>query len=300
VKDTFKGYDFHLSRHPWRGMELSYVDTLGSQGQAKPAIVLLHGNPTWSYLYRKMIAPLADRFRVIAPDLLGFGLSTKPRDPANLSFESHVASILDLLAALEIQDSTLVGQDWGGPILSAAAASGELAPAGLVLMNTYLPGQPLSFGAYSLAFHRRWSPILVQNFDFLRRVAFRFGFRHRPEPAVLAAYRHPHNVPATRNAILSLLQSVPTRADSPGREFLKRVDTYLRTTRVPKLLIFSGRDPIFSSRRARHLAQDLPAAQFEMLPGAGHFLQEDAGPEVAALILRWADELEPWEPALDH
>src|SRR5713101_638920 len=105
------GYPFRPHYLEWQGLRMHYLDV----GSGRP-ILLLHGEPTWSYLYRKMIPPLASRFRVIAPDYLGFGRSDKPLRIEDYTYDLHTRAITFLVTALDLRDITVVVQDWGGPI----------------------------------------------------------------------------------------------------------------------------------------------------------------------------------------
>ena len=241
-RTVFPDYPFVSHWFPWQDQRLHYLD---EGPRTEPTVVLLHGNPTWSFLYRKVIPPLAARYRVLAPDLMGFGLSSKPADVSAHSFAGHVDAVEALLDAHAGERVVLVGHDWGGPIISACGARRPDRVAGLVLMNTYLPGYPLGFWWLQVLFGKPWTRLLVQRLDGFRRLAFRRGFRHRLDADVRRAYDHPHSDPAARAGILAFPGFIPRDPDAHEAADLAAVDHWIETSTAPKLFLYSDRDPVF-------------------------------------------------------
>ena len=177
------------------GIRLHYVD----EGSGPP-ILLVHGQPTWSYLYRKMIQPLvAAGYRCIAPDLMGFGLSDKPIDESAYTLRRHVELVTGLVDHLQIQGVTIVGQDWGGPIGLRYAIDHQDNVRSLVILNTLVrtTAVPLLF---TLVFRNGgFSSFLIRKLDLFRKIAFRRGwpFRRPLEAGVLEQYRMPHPTAAS-------------------------------------------------------------------------------------------------------
>jgi haloalkane dehalogenase len=272
-------------RRLFRGGEhaLHFIDA--GQGSA---VLLLHGNPTWSFLWRKVIPPLVQAgCRVIAPDLVGLGLSDKPRDPKLHTPEFHAGQISRLLEALELQRLLIVGQDWGGPILGLVAARRPELVTGAVFANTSLmaprQARPLS------AFHRLAYTPLLSDLAF-RVLGFPFPILDRVQgdprsigPAEKRAYRYPMRRFRDRVAPLALARMVPPSLEHPSVPALREVEAWAASYRGPVSLVWGIRDPILG-RGLKAMRRLLPAAQV-LETTAGHFLQEEVPAEVASAVL---------------
>jgi haloalkane dehalogenase len=261
------------------GLRMHYVD----EGDGDP-VLLLHGEPTWSYLYRKLIPPLAEVARVVAPDYFGFGRSDKPVDRDWYSFDGHYASIERLAEQLDLRDLTVVVQDWGGPIGLRLAVERPERVARLVIMNT-------GVGA-GRAPSEEW----LRFREFVRRVGTDLQPGQlvkitcvTPMPdEVVAAYDAPFPTPESKTGPLMFPELVPTEIDHPSTARMLEVREALTRWKKPALVLFSDSDPIFSPRAGERLAERIPGAQpAETVAGAGHFLQEDKGEELGERIARW-------------
>ncbi|MDX6483131.1 MAG: haloalkane dehalogenase [Gaiellaceae bacterium] len=273
------GYPFAPRYLDQDGLRMHYVD----EGTGSP-ILLLHGEPTWSYLYRKTIPPLLDIGRVVAPDNFGFGRSDKPVERDWYMFDRHTASIERLVDELDLRDATVVVQDWGGPIGCRLAVERPDRIARLVILNTGLySGRPPS---------DEW----LRFREFVRRV----GTELRPgqlvritcvtelSDDVVAAYDAPHPTPKSLTGPLMFPELVPTEPEHPSAAAMLAVREALRTWQGRALVFFSDSDPIFSPAVAERIAQLIPNAELQPpVAGAGHFLQEDAGEEVGVRIAAW-------------
>ena len=246
-------------------------------------MLLLHGEPTWSYLYRKVIRELTGA-RAIAPDYLGFGRSDKPLDRAAYTYDLHYGSIRRLVEELDLRDLTVVVQDWGGPIGLRLAVEHPVRVARLVVMNTGIGGgQPPS--AEWLRFR-----------EFVRRLGselvpgrlVRISCVQPLSEDVEAAYSAPWPTPESKAGVLAFPELVPAEPEHPNTAPMLRVREALTRWEKPALVLFSDSDPIFSPRAAERLAAHIPGAIGpEIVEGAGHFLQEDKGAEVGARIARF-------------
>nr|WP_228531124.1 MULTISPECIES: alpha/beta fold hydrolase [Myxococcaceae] len=282
-------YPFHPRRVPLpSGAYLSCVD----EGAGRP-VLLLHGNPTWSFLYRKVIAALqrgqGASLRAVAPDLLGLGLSDKPRALRAHSLQGHGEALLALVEALDLRDVVLVVQDWGGPIGAWMAAHAGGRVTGLVVMNTSLLA-PVSFRA--TAFHRFARVPLLSDLAF-RVAGFPLGVlgRTQADPRsisgdVARAYRWPLRRMRDRAAPLALARMVPSHAGHPSLPALREGEAWARAFRGPVELVWGLQDPILGRALRRH-REALPHARVTELR-AGHFLQEECPEEIAAAIRRVA------------
>ena len=261
------------------GLRLHYVD----EGRGDP-ILLLHGEPTWSFLYRKMIPVLAAGSRVIAPDYFGFGRSDKPVDPDFYTYDRHAESIGRLVEALDLSNLCVVMQDWGGPIGMRLAAEHSERVSRLVIMNTGVePGRPPSDA---------W--LLFR--DFMRRVGARVsagrmirnGCVTPLSDQVVAGYDAPFPVPESKTGMLRFPDLVPISPDHPSTPAMRRVRDAMARWERPTLVLLSDSDPIFPPEAGARIAQLIPGAlPAETIPGAGHFLQEDQGELIAERIVRF-------------
>jgi haloalkane dehalogenase len=272
------GYGFEPRYLEQGALRMHYLD----EGEGDP-LLLLHGEPTWSFLYRKMIPTLARGARCIAPDYFGFGRSDKPTDPAWYSYDRHVASIARLVGALDLQRVTLVLQDWGGPIGFRLAVEHPGRVARLVVLNTGIgaraPGEAwLRFQA----FMRRVGTEIVAG------QLVRLSLVQPTSDEVIAGYDAPFPVPESRVGVVRFPELVATSADHPTGPAMLQTRDRLRELDRPALVLFSDGDPIFSRRSAELMAELLPDAELDPpLEGAGHFLQEDRGEAVAERIATW-------------
>ena len=264
------------------GLRMHYVD----EGSGDP-VLLLHGEPTWAYLYRKLFPPLVTVARVVAPDYFGFGRSDKPVGREWYSYDRHYGSIARLVEQLDLRGLTIVVQDWGGPIGLRLAVTQPDRVARLVVMNT-------GIGA-GRAPSEEWLRFL----QFVRRV----GTDLRPgqlvkitcvtelTDEVVAAYDAPFPTPESKIGALMFPELVPTELDHPSAAKMLEVRQALTRWEKPALVLFGDSDPIFSPRVGERFAERIPGAEpAETIAGAGHFLQEDKGEELGERIARWLGE----------
>lgn len=254
-----------------------------------PAVVLLHGNPTWSFLWRKVIARLLpEGIRVIAPDLFGLGLSDKPADLKAHTLERHVDTMLRLFKALAMKDVTIAGQDWGGPIIAGVAARAQSSVRGAVFANTVL--SPPSKRRKATWFHRFANVPVVSDIAF-RGLNFPVPMlgRVQGDPASIGklakrAYRYPLNSWRNRAAPLALARMVPAHDDHPSVPVLRETAQWAKHFEGPTELVWGMRDPILgpSLKRMRATFPDAEVTETQ----AGHFLQEEVPDALAQAILR--------------
>lgn len=257
---------------------------------AGPTAVLLHGNPTWGYLWRNVAKALAGAgIRAVLPDLAGLGLSEKPRDPAFHTLDNHARIVGALLDTVAPGPLTLVLHDWGGPIGLAALADRPGRLAGLVVTNTRVgPPRPGSRGS---KFHRFAHTPVVSDVAF-KLLGFPQNALHTTQADrrsirgdVARAYRWPLRRIADRTAPLALARMVPYGARAaahPSMAGLERSLAVAKGFRGPAAIVWGERDPILA-RALRSVEEALPAAVVTRVP-AGHFLQEEAHAEIAAAV----------------
>ena len=274
------GFEPHYADHD--GLRMHYLD----EGAGDP-VLLLHGEPTWSYLYRKVIPELVSASRCVAPDYFGFGRSDKPTEPGWYSYERHVESIARLARELDLQRITLVVQDWGGPIGFRFAVENRERIARLVVLNTGIGARaPNDEWLRFQAFMRRVGTEIVAG------QLLRMSLVQPVADEVIAAYDAPFPVPEARVGIVQFPELVATSADHPSAEAMLSVREQLKELDVPALVLFSDSDPTFSRRAAEVMAGILCRAELDPpVAGAGHFLQEDRGEIVGKRIAAWLDGL---------
>ena len=268
-------YDFEPHYREQDGLRMHYLD----EGEGDP-VVMFHGEPTWSFLYRKMIPPLvAAGHRCIAPDYFGFGRSDKPTRQSWYSYQGHVDSMKRLVEELDLRNATAVVQDWGGPIGLKVATDLDDRFARLVILNTgILSGENRMSDAW-WAFHdfvEKVKPDLPIGLLVARACAV------EPEAAVVAAYEAPFPEPDSKWGAVAFPMMVPTSTDFPGAAEQLEVGRRLEAWEKPVLVAFSDQDPIFTTRTGERFVKRIPGARpLVVVEGAGHFVQEDRGEEVA-------------------
>ena len=248
-------------------------------------VLLMHGEPSWCFLYRHMIPVLVDAgLRCIAPDLVGFGRSDKPTDRSDYTYARHVewmrAAVLD---RLDLRDITLVGQDWGGLVGLRVAAESPERFARIVVANTGLPtGDRAPTDAFL-----SWQRFSQEAEDFPVGGIVNGGCTTDLSPEVIAAYDAPFPDDTYKAGARSFPTLVPTSPDDPAADANRAAWEVLGRWDKPLLTAFSDADPI-TQGGARPFEKLVPGAQgrpHATIAGAGHFLQEDRGPELARVIV---------------
>jgi haloalkane dehalogenase len=256
------------------GVRMHYVD----EGTGAP-VLLLHGEPTWSFLWRKIIPQLPGR--VVAPDLIGFGRSDKPEQIDWYSYDRHVDSIARLVEELDLRGLTMVVHDWGGPIGFRVAVEHPERIDRLVVLNTGVGGRsaPSETWLRFRAVVREVGGAL----DIGRLVEA--GTARGLTDDVRAAYDFPFPTPASKAGALAFPELVPTEPDHPNAAPMIRVRDALRTWDKPTRVVWGADDPVLPVEMAHTIASLIPGASEPLLiEGASHFLQEDRPEEVAAAI----------------
>lgn len=261
--------------------EMAWVQAGPDDG---PVVLLLHGEPTWSYLYRSMIDPLAAAgCRVIAPDLIGFGRSDKPAAVSDHTYARHVGWVRSLLVdVLDLQQVTLFGQDWGGLIGLRLVAEAPERFARVVASNTGLPTGDHDMPAVWWAFRRAVETAEV--LDIGRLVAG--GCVRGLAPEARAAYDAPFPDESYKAGPRAMPVILPTGPDDPATEANRAAWAGLVRFDKPFLVAFADSDPI-TAAMGPVLVRTVPGAagqEHPVIADAGHFLQEDAGAELAALV----------------
>jgi haloalkane dehalogenase len=261
------------------GLRLAHLD----EGEGAP-VLFVHGEPTWSFLWRKVLPPVRDAgFRCIAPDLVGFGRSDKPTDLEWYSYERHVASAATLLADLDLRGATIVVHDWGGPIGLRLAVEHSERIARIVILDTGLFTGSQQMSDAWLAFRD-----FVQSTEDLP-VGFlvRGGCKRDPGDEVIAGYEAPFPNAASKAGARAFPLLIPHEPDAPGAAEGRRVLLALREDRRPTLMLWGDSDPVLPLAVGESFAAAISREPPRTIADAGHFLQEDQGPEIGRLIAEW-------------
>jgi len=270
------------------GGRLAYVDE--GPREAEP-ILLLHGNPTWGFLYRNIIARLVPRLRCIAPDWLGFGRSDKLPEIGDYTLERHIASLDRLVTELDLRDLTVVVHDWAGPIGLGWSVEHPERVKRLIVMNTWAfkPAAHNKVPQPLKTFRKRpHGEILVLALNGFVNWALPFGVVHRKQAMtkeVMRAYRAPFPTYRSRESILAFPRHIPLAESDPAYDRMARTDGGMRSMEQPVLFIWGDKDPVFPPRVIRKFKERFPNVAGEVhFPDASHFLQEDKPAEIADAI----------------
>jgi haloalkane dehalogenase len=280
--DRFEGLpDFDLEPHYREvdGLRLAHLDV----GEGKP-VVFFHGEPTWSYLWRKVIPPVRDAgYRCIAPDHAGFGRSDKPTDIGWYSYDRHTEVAADLLEQLDLRDATIVVHDWGGPIGLRLAVEHPDRIARMVIMDTglFTGEQPMSDA------WKTFRDFVERTEDLPISMLVRNACARGMDDDVAAAYDAPFPSAEAKAGARAFPLMLPTTPEMAGAAAGKRVLEALRTDSRPKLHLWADSDPIIPFKVGERFASAINADPPEKITDASHFLQEDAGGEIGARIADW-------------
>jgi haloalkane dehalogenase len=265
-------------------LRMHYVD----EGEGAP-ILCLHGAPTWAYLYRHMIPPLAEQHRVVVPDFIGFGRSDKLTAVDDYSFERHYNALRDFIAELNLTDVTLVVQDWGGLLGLAYATRQPERIARLVILNTFLPtGEEEKSPAFL-----RWRRFVENVPDLPIGRVIRQGLSESDalSDAEEAAYEAPFPTPESKAGAVAWPLLVPMTPEDPVADVMRETRARLANCTKPAFVLFAPDDPILGDahtffRKLIPTAADQPEVTIE---NASHFLQEERGPDIAAHVLSFIE-----------
>jgi haloalkane dehalogenase len=265
------------------GLKMHYIDEGSVSGRT---VLLLHGVPTWSYIYRKIIPLVADAgFRVVAPDLIGFGKSDKPHRKTDHSYKSHIDWMLLFIRGLKLNDIIVFGHDWGSLIGLRIAAEHPALFSGIIICNGMLPtGEhkiPSSFKFWRL--FSRISPVLPVGFVIKK------GLTVKPDKSVLKAYRAPFPSNKYKAGIRALPGLVPVSLDDPEAIANRIAWESLTNWNKPFLTIFGKEDPV-TREGDKYMQSRIPGAcgyNHIRLDG-GHFIQEEKSVEITDAIIDFA------------
>lgn len=273
---------YELEDGPFAGRTMHFLD---EGDRDAPTVVLVHGNPTWSFLWRKVIAALPG-FRCVAPDLLGFGFSSRLRSAVDHTITGHAEALVALVRAAVPGPFIVVGQDWGGPLAVQIARRLSSQVRGLVLANTavFVPERPRGTTFHAFSRLPVVSDFVFRGLGFPQNVMWAAqGNRRSIRGAVSRAYRWPLRRPSDRVGPLALARMVPDGPEHASIQPLREGAQWLSAYEGPTALVWGTRDPILGRALRRH-ERELPRAEVTVTE-AGHFLQEEV-PDALANAIR--------------
>lgn len=253
---------------------------------AGPAVVMVHGNPTWSYYYRNLVKTLSSRFRVIVPDHLGCGLSDKPLD-FDYTLENHIDNLLLLLNHLEIERTSMVVHDWGGPVGLGAAADEGVELEKLVILNT------AAFRSTRIPFRIRicrWPLIgkfLVQGLNGFAGAAVFMAVEKKMAKEVAKGYLSPYDSWNHRLAVYEFVKDIPMNPAHRSYSTLVQIEKSLenlKNRRVPAAIFWGGKDFCFNDYFYEQWKDRMPEAEFHYFKDWGHYVLEDGKGRIETLI----------------
>ncbi len=268
------------------GQRMHYLD----EGRGE-VLLALHGNPTWSFYFRKLVSSLAGQYRLVVPDHIGCGYSAKPSDDAySYRLEQRVRDVETLVQRLELEDITLVLHDWGGMIGLAFACRNPSLIKRIVLMNSAgfrLPASKPFPLALALSQSQALGSLLVRGCNaFALAASFICCQRQRLPAPLRRAYRAPYDSWENRRAVHRFVQDIPLSPEHPSWPMVRFVEDHLpELADVPLQIIWGERDFVFDNHFLAEWRRRWPKAEIHSFPDAGHYILEDLGEEGIELIV---------------
>lgn len=274
-------------RSHWLSTDEGRIHYLDEGPRDAPALVMLHGNPTWCYYYRYLVSAFRDSYRVIVPDHLGCGLSDKPQHYA-YTLDAHIGNLETLIAEIEVEDCTLLMHDWGGAIGMGYATRHPGNVRRTVVFNTaafFVPRCPLRIRVCRIPLI---GALLVRGLNGFSRAALSFATSQpaRFTPEVRAGYLAPYSDWANRIAVHAFVRDIPLEPDHPTRAIIDRIDRELSKLSAKPMLILWGADDFCFTEKdfLPPWRERFPNAEVHVLDHAGHYVVEDAHERIIPLL----------------
>lgn len=293
ISDAFP-FAPHFCDSPMGAMH--YVD----EGKGEP-VLMLHGNPTWSFIYRKFIPEIAQTHRAIAPDHIGFGLSDKPEDEAVYSLTAHIDNLEALVLALDLKNITLMMQDWGGPIGLGMAARHPDRIKALVILNTFgfyppidgVDPERLKLPPPLLLMRSRGvGDLIVRRFGFFERQVMTLATRETRDAKTRNAYTGIFPTYASRAGVMAFPRMIPANTRHPSAHvLLNETGPYLDNYQGPARIFWGIKDPLIPIGALAAWRRRLPQAQVTEFPTARHYLQDDEPEAVISGLKTFLQEI---------
>jgi haloalkane dehalogenase len=275
-----------------RGLRLHYLD---EGPEDAPPVLMLHGNPTWSFYYRNLVRALSATHRCIVPDHLGCGLSDKPGDDKyDYRLASRIEDVDSLMEHLDLAGPiTLVVHDWGGMIGFAWAVRNPERISKLVILNTAafpLPEEKRMPPALSLVRDLKIGEFLVLRFNAFSAIAAKVAFKKPVSKEIRKAYTLPYDSPANRIATARFVQDIPLSENDPGFDILLKTAEHLHLLeKKPCLIAWGEKDFVFDNTFLKRWLDYYPDAEIHRYPDCGHYILEDGGPALIDTITNFIE-----------
>ena len=278
--DGLRGWEHPPAHLEHDGLRIAYVDVGPADG---PVVWLQHGEPTWGYLWRTVVdALVAAGMRCVVPDLVGFGRSDKPEAVADYSYDAHVGWMTALVEHLDLRDAAMVVHDWGGPIGMRLFVEHPGRFARIAILDTgFFTGEQRMTDAW-----RAFRDFVERTEDLPIGFLVNGGCATDLPAEVIAAYEAPFPTPSSKAGPRAFPLMLPTSPDMPAAAAGRAVRDAMVADQRPKLLLWADGDPIIPLAAGEKMAE-LLGAPLEVVPGASHFLQEDAGPLIGERLASW-------------
>ena len=285
-------YPFSSHYLETRGMRLHYLDEGPPDA---PPVLMLHGNPTWSFYYRNLVRALSKNHRCIVPDHIGCGLSDKPGDEKyDYRLASRIEDVDSLIRHLDLSEPiNLVVHDWGGMIGFAWAVQNPERIAKLVILNTAafpLPEEKRMPPALSLVRDLKIGEFLVLRFNAFSGIAAKVAFKKPVSKEIREAYTLPYDSPANRIATARFVQDIPLSENDPGFDILLKTAEHLHLLEnKPCLIAWGEKDFVFDKTFLKRWLDYYPDAEIHRYPDCGHYILEDGGPALIDIITNFIE-----------
>ena len=285
-------YPFSSHYLDTRGLRLHYLDEGPPDA---PPVLMLHGNPTWSFYYRNLVRALSKNHRCIVPDHIGCGLSDKPGDEKyDYRLASRIEDVDSLIRHLDLSEPiNLVVHDWGGMIGFAWAVQNPERIAKLVILNTAafpLPEEKRMPPALSLVRDLKIGEFLVLRFNAFSGIAAKVAFKKPVSKEIRKAYTLPYDSPANRIATARFVQDIPLSENDPGFDILLKTAEHLHLLEnKPCLIAWGEKDFVFDKTFLKRWLDYYPDAEIHRYPDCGHYILEDGGPALIDIIINFIE-----------
>lgn len=279
--EDLPGWDHEPQYREWEGLRLAHYD-VGPRDA--PVVMLFHGEPTWSFLYRKVMGPLLEAgYRCVLLDQPGFGRSDKPTDVSWYTYDRQTEAAVACAADLGIRDATFVVQDWGGPIGLRLAMEHPGTAGRLVILDTGLfTGRQYMSDAW-----KAFRDFVEQTEDLPIELLIRGACLIDHGPEVWRGYEAPFPTPESKAGARSFPLMLPTSPDAPGAQAGQDTLDKLAASELPIIMLWADSDPVLTPETGRRFAAAIGRPEPEVVANASHFLQEDQGEAIGRRIVEW-------------
>lgn len=276
-------YPFRNNRENYLSIDSNHLHFV-DEGKSKQTVLMLHGNPSWSFMYRNLILELRENFRCVAPDHMGCGLSDKPKN-YNYTIDQHIQNLITLIDHLSLSNVHLIIHDWGGVIgLGAALKRPNLIKSLTILNTAAFPSEGIP-KRINICKNSKFGKFLVQGLNVFTRGAVFCGTSKKMDKEIAKGYLFPYGNWHSRKVIYDFVQEIPDTPQHRNYKLIKSIDnSFKNLTNKPSLICWGNKDFCFTQTYLKKWAEKLPQSKILTLENAGHYLMEDSPGEVCEAI----------------